>query len=46
LTSQNKVKRLLAPEMPEDLDWLGNVLIRSDLNVPISNGNVLDNFRN
>ena len=24
---------------------LGNVLIRSDLNVPINNGNVLDNFR-
>jgi len=24
---------------------LGNVLIRSDLNVPISNGTVLDNFR-
>jgi len=24
---------------------LGNVLIRSDLNVPISNGIVLDNFR-
>ena len=31
--------------MPEDLSLLGNVLIRSDLNVPISNGNVLDNFR-
>ena len=24
---------------------LGNVLIRSDLNVPIRNGTVLDNFR-
>ena len=24
---------------------LGNVLIRSDLNVPINNGNILDNFR-
>ncbi len=24
---------------------LGNVLIRSDLNVPIDNGNILDNFR-
>jgi len=24
---------------------LGNVLIRSDLNVPISNGIILDNFR-
>ncbi len=24
---------------------LGNVLIRSDLNVPISNGKITDNFR-
>ena len=24
---------------------LGNVLIRSDLNVPIDNGSILDNFR-
>ena len=31
--------------MPEGMSWLGNVLIRSDLNVPISNGTVLDNFR-
>ena len=43
MTSQNKVKRLLAQE--DEIDWLGNVLIRSDLNVPIRNGTVLDNFR-
>ena len=45
MTPENKVKRLLASEMPEDVSLLGNVLIRSDLNVPISNGNVIDNFR-
>ena len=27
------------------LDNLGNVLIRSDLNVPIKNGEITDNFR-
>ena len=43
MTTQNKAKRLLTSE--DEIDWLGNVLIRSDLNVPISNGNVLDNFR-
>ena len=26
-------------------DNLGNVLIRSDLNVPIKNGEITDNFR-
>ena len=28
-----------------NLDNLGNVLIRSDLNVPIKNGEIIDNFR-
>ena len=32
-------------EMTSNINDLGNVLIRSDLNVPIKNGEITDNFR-
>ncbi len=32
-------------EMKSNINDLGNVLIRSDLNVPITNGNILDDYR-
>ena len=32
-------------EMKSNINDLGNVLIRSDLNVPIMNGNITDDYR-
>ncbi|MBA4811615.1 MAG: phosphoglycerate kinase, partial [Candidatus Actinomarinales bacterium] len=32
-------------EMRSNINDLGNVLIRSDLNVPITNGNITDDYR-
>jgi len=32
-------------EMKSNINDLGNVLIRSDLNVPITNGNIIDDYR-